>query len=124
MRMALAAYRHVLRSTKLAFQGTLICPSANLSEQCRSSRSEGISILTVLSALGDERLLSAARHEARKGFDSKRQLTSSGEEAAAGIAHAEEVARILRQNVVQGQQVNEKGERYRTHEGFQCGGED
>jgi len=65
--------------------------------------------------LGDERLLSAARHEARKVFDSKRRQTSGGEEAAAGIAHAEEVARILRQNVVQGQQVDEKGEKYRTH---------
>lgn len=31
-----------------------------------------------------------------------------------GIAHAEEVAKILRQNVVQGQQVDEEGERYRT----------
>jgi len=64
-------------------------------------------------AIGDERLLSAARHEARKGFDSKCQLSSDNEEAAAGIAHAEEVARILRQNVVQGWQVDEQGEKYR-----------
>jgi complex III assembly factor LYRM7 len=69
----------------------------------------------MISRLGDQRLLSAARHEARKGFDSKRKLTSGGEEAAAGIAHAEDVARILQQNVVQGQRVDEEGEKYRTH---------
>lgn len=68
-----------------------------------------------ISCLGDERLLSAARHEARKGFNSKRQL-AGGEEAAAGIAHAEDVARILRQNVVQGQQLDGKDEKYRAHE--------
>ncbi|KAA6412411.1 MAG: mitochondrial zinc maintenance mitochondrial [Lasallia pustulata] len=78
---ALAAYRHVLRSTRIAFQG-------------------------------DIRLLNAARREARKKFDTNRSLSSSSHEAAAGIMHAEDVARILRQNVVQGERLDEEGEKY------------
>ncbi|MCJ1363093.1 Mitochondrial zinc maintenance protein 1, mitochondrial [Acarospora aff. strigata] len=93
--MALAAYRQVLRSTRIAFQG-------------------------------DERLFSAARHEARKRFDSSCQLPAGSEGAVAGIAHAEDVARILRQNVVQGQQVDERGEKYqlRIHEDTERGDND
>ncbi|KAI4123846.1 MAG: hypothetical protein LQ347_005992 [Umbilicaria vellea] len=93
--MALAAYRHVLRSTRIAFQE-------------------------------DIRLLAAARHEARKNFDTNRSLSSSSAQAAAGIAHAEDVARILRQNVVQGERVEEAGEKYqlRIHEETERGDND
>ncbi|MCJ1305431.1 Mitochondrial zinc maintenance protein 1, mitochondrial [Hypocenomyce scalaris] len=106
--MALAAYRHVLRSTRIAFQG--------LASQHTSPRfplDSGSDIHTHIWILGDVRLLTAARHEARKDFDTNRSLSSSNPEAAAGIAHAEDVARILRQNVVQGEKVSEEGEKYR-----------
>ena len=51
---------------------------------------------------GDTRLLIAARQEARKGFDSNRYLSENDAAVSEGIAHANDVARTLRQNVVQG----------------------
>jgi len=69
--MALAAYRGILRSARIAFQG-------------------------------DIRLLPAARGHARKEFEAKRLLAPDSAEARSSIAHAEEVARVLRHNVVQG----------------------
>jgi hypothetical protein len=50
--------------------------------------------------------LTAARREARKGFDTSRYLSETDAAVTAGIAHANDVARILRQNVVQGKQVD------------------
>jgi len=93
--MALAAYRHVLRSTRIAFQG-------------------------------DARLLTAARHEARKNFNASSALTSGSPDAVAGIAHAEDVAKILRQNVVQGEKVDGEGEKYklRIHDEIERGDND
>jgi len=70
--MALAAYRHVLRSTRIAFKE-------------------------------DSRLLHAARLQARIGFDKGRQLGSDSEDAVKSVAHAEEVAKLLRHNIVQGE---------------------
>lgn len=81
--MALAAYRHVLRSARIAFQG-------------------------------DHRLLAAAHHQARKEFNSKRNLSPDGEDARQGIAHAEEVAQVLRKNVVQGERLDGEEEKYRV----------
>ncbi|KAL9062417.1 MAG: hypothetical protein Q9161_009815 [Pseudevernia consocians] len=84
--MALAAYRHVLRSTRVAFQGDL-------------------------------RLLLAARVEARSKFDHNRFLSPSSTEAEQKVLEAKEIARILRQNVVQGEQVTGsmgKEQRYRA----------
>ena len=72
--MALSAYRHLLRATRIAFQD-------------------------------DFHLLHAARTQARTGFDSLRSLDSGSEEATKGIQHAEGVAEILRQNVVQAKRV-------------------
>ncbi|MCJ1415749.1 Mitochondrial zinc maintenance protein 1, mitochondrial [Xylographa parallela] len=87
--MALTAYRHVLRATRIAFNG-------------------------------DARLLVSARHQARSSFAVNRALLASSPEAVAQIAHAEDVATILRQNVVQGQKVEGGGqeEKYqlRIHE--------
>ena len=51
---------------------------------------------------GDFRLLSAARVEARSKFDQNRSLSPSSTEAEQKMLEAKEVARILRQNVVQG----------------------
>ncbi len=52
---------------------------------------------------GDTRVLTAARQEARKRFEQQANLASDSPAIGAGIAHAEEVARILRHNIVQGQ---------------------
>ncbi|KAL6718274.1 Mitochondrial zinc maintenance protein 1, mitochondrial [Lecanora helva] len=84
--MALAAYRHVLQSFRIAFRD-------------------------------DARMLSAARVEARFKFESSRSLDSDSLEVKNKVAEAEEVARILRQNLVQGQQLKgaEEGEQtFRT----------
>ncbi|MCJ1342968.1 Mitochondrial zinc maintenance protein 1, mitochondrial [Peltigera leucophlebia] len=66
---------------------------------------------------GDLRVLHAARQTARQNFDSNLSLSSSSAEAVAGIAHAEDVAQVLRRHVVQGERVGEEavdqGGRYR-----------
>lgn len=66
---------------------------------------------------GDLRVLHAARQTARQNFDSNISLSPSGAEAVAGIAHAEDVALVLRRHVVQGERVGEEavdqGGRYR-----------
>jgi complex III assembly factor LYRM7 len=51
--------------------------------------------------------LFAARAEARKNFESNRNLTAGSAELSKQITHAEEVAKFLRENVVQGQEANE-----------------
>ncbi|KAJ4305310.1 Mitochondrial zinc maintenance protein 1, mitochondrial [Kalmusia sp. IMI 367209] len=76
--MALAAYRNLLRSARIAFKG-------------------------------DMRMLSAARLEARKNFENNRALATGSEELSKQITHAEEVAKFLRENVVQGQATDSKG---------------
>ncbi|KAF2191399.1 mitochondrial zinc maintenance protein 1, mitochondrial [Zopfia rhizophila CBS 207.26] len=85
--MALAAYRHLLRSTRIAFQG-------------------------------DVNMLIAARYKARKNFEDNRGLPSGSEGVSKQITHAEEVAKFLRENVVQGQAVdNDPGSyKLRIHE--------
>ncbi|KAL2355393.1 mitochondrial zinc maintenance protein 1, mitochondrial [Cryomyces antarcticus] len=82
--MALQAYRHLLRATRIAFEGDL-------------------------------HRLTAARASARDSFEQGRGLSES--EISKSINHAEEVAKILRENVVQGH-VNAEGEKYklRIHE--------
>ncbi|KAF1982299.1 hypothetical protein K402DRAFT_438651 [Aulographum hederae CBS 113979] len=82
--MALPAYRHLLRSARIAFQGDTI-------------------------------RLSAALSQARAGFEMNRNLPSSSPEAAQQITHAEDVARILRENLVQGQAMDEAGDRYKLN---------
>jgi complex III assembly factor LYRM7 len=47
--------------------------------------------------------LLAARHEARKNFEANRGLSTESDTLSKQITHAEEVARFLRENVVQGQ---------------------
>lgn len=100
--MALAAYRHVLRSTRVAFQGTCsktynpCLPELQLHRQTSN---------TCNISAGDLPLLSAARVEARSKFDQNRLLSPSGTETEQKVLEAKEVARILRQNVVQGEKV-------------------
>lgn len=64
-------------------------------------------------------MLYAARVEARSKFDNDRALPVESMDTQQKINEAEEVARILRQNVVQGQKVEATGDgdkRYRTYD--------
>lgn len=56
--------------------------------------------------------MSAARAKARDDFDASRNLQPNSEDAQKQVAHANEVAKILKENVVQGQ-ANDDG-RYST----------
>ena len=58
-------------------------------------------------------VLSAARMEARKNFETNRHLQTGSEEAAKQLAHAQEVAKFLRENVVQGQAT--EADKFRKH---------
>ena len=61
-------------------------------------------------------MLFAARHQARTSFTTGRSLLPGSLEATERITHAEDVAKILRQNVVQGRKVeSEEEDRYREH---------
>jgi complex III assembly factor LYRM7 len=53
--------------------------------------------------------LFAARAEARRNFESNRHLTAGSDELSKQITHAEEVAKFLRENVVQGQAADNEG---------------
>jgi len=67
---------------------------------------------------GDIPTLTSARYEIRKNFDQNRGLSSGNEDVGKKIAFAEEVAMFMRQNLVQGEQVDAVEERYklRIHE--------
>ncbi|KAH3918032.1 zinc maintenance protein [Parastagonospora nodorum] len=84
--MALVAYRNLLRSARVAFQG-------------------------------DMNTLFAARAEVRRNFESNRSLTAGSDELSKQLTHAEEVAKFLRENVVQGQAADDEGSyKLRIHE--------
>lgn len=95
--MALAAYRHLLRATRIAFKGTL----ARLHIH---SMPIDLTILT-----GDTTLLHAARAQCRHDFSKNAHISPTSPEASEGIKHAEDVAKILRMNVVQGEKDGETG---------------
>lgn len=59
---------------------------------------------------GDVHVLSAAQNQIRQTFNENRGLDSAGIQAA--IRHAEDVATILRQNVVQGQKIESDGDKH------------
>lgn len=63
-------------------------------------------------------MLSAARYTARSNFNTNRSLSAGSPEAETARAHAEEVAMILRKNIVQGEQVDGEGEKYRESFGW------
>lgn len=62
---------------------------------------------------GDERVLTAARASIRDGFRANAALAPAGPETTGAIQHAEQVAAILRQNIVQGRKEGE--DLYRTY---------
>lgn len=59
-------------------------------------------------------VLFAARAEVRKNFESNRHLSAGSEEYKKSITHAEEVAKFLRENVVQGKAT--EVDKYRMNE--------
>ncbi|KAI4187513.1 MAG: hypothetical protein L6R41_002759, partial [Letrouitia leprolyta] len=62
----------------------------------------------------DTRLLTSALATARSNFESSRSLPPQSQEAGAAIKHAEEVASVLRTNIVQGREVEgEEGGKFR-----------
>jgi complex III assembly factor LYRM7 len=93
--MALVAYRNLLRSARIAFQGTHPTPLV------RDLKTHNLA--------GDMNVLFAARAEARKNFESNRNLAAGSDELSKQITHAEEVAKFLRENVVQGQAADNEG---------------
>jgi hypothetical protein len=66
-------------------------------------------VLTVW-RLGDAPILSAAQLQIRNEFRQKATIDAS--DAPAAIKHAEEVAKVLRQNVVQGRRTEEGKDSY------------
>jgi complex III assembly factor LYRM7 len=98
--MALAAYRHLLRSTRIAFQGSFLPPSYK-------SRDLQTNICFLK---GDAQVLHAARFQARDAFRKNATMEQGDPALGPAIAHAEEVAKILRENVVQGKRVDKEGE--------------
>ncbi|PVI06136.1 mitochondrial zinc maintenance protein 1, mitochondrial [Periconia macrospinosa] len=76
--MALQAYRHLLRSTRIAFEG-------------------------------DIPTLFAARTKVRSQFEENRSLPTGSKEISDQITHAEEVAKFLKENVVQGHATDADG---------------
>ncbi|KAF7545795.1 hypothetical protein G7Z17_g8904 [Cylindrodendrum hubeiense] len=87
MAMALSAYRSLMRSARIAFQG-------------------------------DGPILAAAQVQIRNEFRQRASLDPSDESVPAAIQHAEQVAKVLRENVVQGKKIEEGQDRYklRIHE--------
>ena len=63
--------------------------------------------------LGDGRMLSAACLKARTNFEKNRSLSIGDPETDQKIAEAQEVARLLRQNIVQGEPDVRDREKYR-----------
>jgi len=90
--MALAAYRTLLRSARIAFQGMLFSVDW---------------MLRLTQTTGDARTLIGARIAAREGFEKERHLPADSDEAAKKIHYAQDVARILRENVIQGKATKE-----------------
>ena len=64
------------------------------------------------SITGDASTLTAARYEVRKNFDQSRSLLLDSEETSKRVAQAEEIAKFLRENVVQGEAVDAEASRY------------
>lgn len=68
---------------------------------------------------GDAPILSAAQLQIRNEFRQKASIDAST--APAAIKHAEDVAKVLRQNVIQGQKTEEDDNTYSECE-LDCGG--
>ena len=99
--------------------GRLVSPSKVRIPTHTLQHRNGSEDLTRSSVTDDARMLYAARVEARSRFNNNRSLPVDSMDTLQKINEAEEVARILRQNVVQGQKVEGTGledRRYRTYD--------
>ncbi|KAH0605369.1 uncharacterized protein H6S33_004591 [Morchella sextelata] len=88
--MALAAYRHLLRAARTAFEG-------------------------------DTSVLTAASSAARQGFETNRDLPRDSDVAQELVKNAEEVATMLRKNVVQGRLNGDGRYELRIHDEIERG---
>ncbi|KAF8473473.1 hypothetical protein BDZ91DRAFT_845903 [Kalaharituber pfeilii] len=122
---ALAAYRHLLRAIRIAFQGVY-----SFSNSPRTSPPQRPQLTSMRPSLtGDTILLSTARAESRLQFANSRSLPPDSPETTHRIQHAQDVAKVLRENVIQGQKVqgSREGEemyKLRIHELIERGDND
>ncbi|KAF7845711.1 hypothetical protein BT93_L1033 [Corymbia citriodora subsp. variegata] len=63
----------------------------------------------------DHHLMHAARIQARTGFNHASNIDPSTPEAQSAVAHAEEVAKILVENIVQGKRIEGEENKYRLN---------
>jgi complex III assembly factor LYRM7 len=66
-------------------------------------------------------MLTAALDGARQGFEQNRGLDQSSSEYTAAVQHAEDVAKILRENIVQGKKEGENLYRLNIHDDTERG---
>ncbi|KPM36681.1 hypothetical protein AK830_g9888 [Neonectria ditissima] len=110
MSVALSAYRSLMRSARIAFQ-----------ERNRSSRQgQGIAALNEHELIrfpeniGDAPILAAAQGQIRSEFRQNASLDPADDSIPAAIQRAQDVAKVLRENVVQGKKVEAGQDRYST----------
>ena len=118
---AVSAYRTLLRAARIAFRGTLLpsLPSVQSPTAVHSPRIVRPQVL--ICPIGDIRLLTASFAQARQGFESNR--SSSPEKIQEGVQHALEVARVLREHIVQGAKDPRGADKYqlRIHDEIERG---
>ncbi|WYZ39039.1 hypothetical protein EsH8_III_000953 [Colletotrichum jinshuiense] len=70
---------------------------------------------------GDDRVLAAAKQQIRQGFRDQATLTPADPNLGPAIQKAEEIAKILRENVVQGKQDESRVYKLRIHKDTERG---
>ncbi|KAF9869283.1 hypothetical protein CkaCkLH20_13244 [Colletotrichum karsti] len=73
---------------------------------------------------GDDRTLTAAHQQIRQGFREQAALAPTDPSVAPAIQKAEDIAKILRENVVQGKQDKSRVYKLRIHEDIERGDND
>ncbi|KAI4747930.1 hypothetical protein E4T50_01807 [Aureobasidium sp. EXF-12298] len=93
--VVLSTYRNLLRATRIAFQGIRPLPPTPAFDP------------------RDDSTLYNSRRFARDSFDQNRGIKAGSIEAEKAVEHAQGVAQILRENVVQGATDKEESETYK-----------
>lgn len=70
--------------------------------------------LSILGHLGDAPVLLAAQSQIRNGFREKAALDPTDSETTQAVQHAQEVAKFLRENLVQGRRAEGDEHNYST----------
>ncbi|KAK1596987.1 uncharacterized protein LY79DRAFT_37739 [Colletotrichum navitas] len=73
---------------------------------------------------GDDRVLTAARQQIRQGFRDQASLAPTSPAYGQAIQKAEDIAKILRENVVQGKQDESSTYKLRIHKDTERGDND